>query len=68
MLHNGALFCSSHQLALDNIRKGFRVWANAYGSVTREQYLNLLIKNPNSGEWVVEMANYLLERGYLMEL
>jgi hypothetical protein len=33
-----------------------------------EQYLQLLIKNPNSGEWVTEVAKCLLEEGGIERL
>nr|MDO8100264.1 hypothetical protein [Candidatus Njordarchaeota archaeon] len=55
--------CPSHKAALDKIREHYREWISAYSSLTKEEYLQLLIKNPNSGEWVAEVARYLLKMG-----
>jgi len=59
----GGSLCPSHKAALDKIREHYKVWVSAYGSLTKEEYLQLLIRNPNSGEWVTEVAKYLLEVG-----
>jgi len=59
----GESLCPSHKGALDKIREHYKLWVTAYGSLTKEEYLQLLIKNPNSGEWVAEVARYLLKMG-----
>jgi hypothetical protein len=64
----GGPLCPSHKSALDKIRECYNEWVRAYGSLTKEQYLQLLIKNPNSGEWVTEVARYLLEFGEMERL
>ena len=61
--HDGDLFCSFHQMAFNNIQESYREWVNAYGSLSKKEYLQLLIKNTNSGEWVIEVAKYLLNEG-----
>lgn len=65
---DGSLFCPSHQTAFNNIQKDYQKWANAYGSLTKQEYLQLLAKNANSGEWVVEVAQYLLAKGDVEKL
>jgi hypothetical protein len=59
----GGLLCPSHKAALDKIWERYKEWASAYGSLTKKEYLQMLIKNPNSGQWVTEVAKYLLEMG-----
>jgi hypothetical protein len=68
MARNGSLFCPSHQTAFNNIQKDYQKWANAYGSLTKQEYLQLLAKNANSGEWVVEVAQFLLAKGEVERL
>jgi hypothetical protein len=63
LAHDGESFCSFHQAAFENIRKCFTEWVNAYGAVTKQKYLELLVENASSGEWVVEVARYLLGEG-----
>jgi hypothetical protein len=50
-------------MALDNIRKQYNEWVKAYGSLTKEEYLHQLIENDSAGEWVLEVAEYLLREG-----
>jgi hypothetical protein len=38
-------------------------WTNAYGSLSKEEFLQRVIENENSGVWVIEVAKYLLEKG-----
>ena len=64
----GGSLCPSHRLALDKIRECYNKWVSAYGSLAKERYLQLLIENPNSGEWVAEVAKYLLELGDMERL
>lgn len=56
-------FCTYHKMALDNIRKQYNEWVKAYGSLTKEEYLHQLIENDSAGEWVLEVAEYLLREG-----
>lgn len=56
-------FCPSHKIALDNIRKHYNEWVKAYGSLTKEEYLHRLAENDSAGEWVLEVAEYLLREG-----
>jgi hypothetical protein len=50
-------------MALDNIRRGYAEWAKGYGSLTKKEYLHLLMEDRFAGEWVVEVAEYLLREG-----
>jgi hypothetical protein len=54
--------CSTHRSALENIRGHYKEWIRAYGSLSKAEYLHMLMENPNSGEWVTEIARYLLEK------
>ena len=55
-------FCASHQAAFNNIRDSYMQWTNAYGSLTQEEYLRCVNVNESSGEWVIEVTKYLLEK------
>jgi hypothetical protein len=48
---------------LDNIRRGYAEWITGYGSLAKEEYLRLQSKNSSAGEWVIEVAEYLLREG-----
>jgi hypothetical protein len=61
-------FCTSHQTAFKNIQDAYWQWANAYGSLTKEEYLRCVSENEKSGEWVIEVARYLLEKGNIETL
>jgi hypothetical protein len=63
IIGNNDQFCASHQAAFDKVQKNYMQWVNAYGSLSKEGYLGLLIGNENSGEWVVEVARFLLKKG-----
>ena len=52
--------CSSHKVALENIRLRYNDWVKGYGSLTKEDYLRLLTENSEAGNWVVEVAAYLI--------
>ena len=59
----GEIFCQSHQAALDNVRHHYQEWLKAYDVLAKRDYLQSLAANGNSGEWVIEVAEYLLREG-----
>ena len=42
--------------------KNFEEWKKAL-NISWEDYLNEIIKNPYTGEWAKEVAEYLIEHG-----
>jgi len=57
------VFCQSHQAALNNVRQHCQQWLKAYGALVKRNYLQSLAANGSSGEWVIEVAEYLLREG-----
>lgn len=55
-------FCNLHQSAYENVKKNFAAWKKAL-DITWEDYLREIAKNPNTGKWAVEVAEYLLKKG-----
>lgn len=58
-------YCNKHQAALDNIEETMSKWQISYGEdYTRKEYLDRLAHDfeIGSGEWVIEVAEFLLER------
>jgi hypothetical protein len=50
-------------MPFDAIRTKYQEWEVAYASLTKRRFLEVVARNTNSGEWVVEVARYLLEGG-----
>jgi len=55
-------FCSFHQKAYENLIKNYEEWKKAL-EISWKDYLNEIIKNPYSGKWVKEVAEYLTKHG-----
>ena len=55
-------FCNFHQKAYENLMKNFEEWKKAL-NISWVDYLNEIIKNPYTGEWAKEVAEYLIEHG-----
>lgn len=58
-------FCQKHAMARQNLEKTFKKWQIAYGkSYSMDQYLERLANDEtiSAGEWVVDVAQHLLEK------
>lgn len=57
-LQNG--FCELHAKAYKSIVKKYEVWKKAL-DISWKEYLREIIKNPFTGEWAKEVAEYLIK-------
>ena len=53
--------CTYHQKAYLNLREKYDQWKTALG-IGWTEYLREVADNPNTGEWVREVAQYLLQK------
>lgn len=53
--------CQYHLEAKNEVENAYRGWCEAYGTISREEYLERVIKNPETGEWVMDVAKMLLD-------
>ena len=60
MAENDAL-CAYHQRAYLNLRDKYDQWKTALG-ISWNEYLREVADNPNTGEWVREVAQHILQR------
>jgi len=56
----GGNFCDRHSAAYRSLLEGFKKWGKAMKIGWRE-YLKALVDNPNTGQWVKEVARHLAE-------
>lgn len=52
-------FCESHEESHRNLLEKYTVWKRSM-NVSWTEYLKEIQKNPNTGLWVKEVAEYLL--------
>jgi hypothetical protein len=55
-------FCPSHLKAYENIVRRYDFWRKAL-KITWKEYLSEIEKNPLTGEWAREVAEYLISDG-----
>jgi len=60
-------FCEWHLLAYRNLTDRFPVWQKAM-EITWKDYLSQIAENSSAGNWVKEVAKYLLENGENMNV
>ena len=53
-------FCELHQKAHDNLMESYAIWRKAL-KTSWQEYLSQVAKNSLTGDWVKEVAKYLLE-------
>lgn len=53
-------FCTLHQKAYGNLMDSYTVWRKAL-KTSWQEYLSQVAKNSLTGDWVKEVAKYLLE-------
>ena len=49
-------YCPFHNVAHENLERGFKRWKYAYGSVTFTDYLLKILARKETGKWVREIA------------
>ena len=52
-------FCVNHAEAKKNIQSAYPRWADAYGGLEWKEYLDNVKRNPETGQWVKETAEFL---------
>ena len=55
-------YCELHMKAYETIAKKYELWKEALESSWKE-YLSEIAKNPLTGEWAREVAEYLINSG-----
>jgi hypothetical protein len=56
-------FCEIHSKAVQELEKKFPAWLRAYGTqLSRSDYLRKIISLPQSGDYIKEVARYLLDQ------
>ncbi|MDH5460473.1 MAG: hypothetical protein OEW71_05520 [Candidatus Bathyarchaeota archaeon] len=55
-------YCELHRKAYESIVKKYEGWKKAL-EISWKEYLSEIIKNPLTGEWAKEVAEYLIESG-----
>ncbi len=53
-------FCSAHLKAYENIIEKYECWKKAL-TISWREYLSEIERNPLTGEWVKEVASYLIK-------
>jgi hypothetical protein len=52
--------CASHSGVYGRVKDVYSLWFDAYGKITREDFLKRLIALPETGERAKEMAKFLI--------
>jgi len=55
-------YCELHTKAYESTVKKYEEWKKALG-ISWKEYLSEIIKNPLTGEWAKEVAEYLVKSG-----
>jgi hypothetical protein len=58
----GSDYCQLHGKAYEIIVKKYGIWKKAL-EISWKEYLSEIIKNPLTGEWAKEAAEYLIKCG-----
>ncbi len=55
-------YCKTHRKAYENIARKYTLWRNAL-DISWKEYLSEIAKNPLTGEYAREVAEYLNNNG-----
>ena len=55
-------YCELHVKAYESIVKKYELWRKAL-EISWKGYLSEIVKNPLTGEWAKEVAEYLIKSG-----
>lgn len=61
-------FCSIHMRAYNNLTVKYGDWKNAYDELSPREFLEKIVENEYSGEWVKEVVQIILSRKELMQV
>lgn len=53
--------CPYHEAAKASLQEAYPLWAKAYGGMDWKDYLDSVKRNPQTGQWVKEIADFLRE-------
>jgi hypothetical protein len=56
--------CSYHAEAKKRLQTAYRAWKEAYGTLAWDDYLRGIIRNTETGPWVVEVAKSMLQQDH----
>jgi len=59
---SGDKYCVHHKQAFDNIINHYKVWVNAYGRISWEEFLIKLSGMQETGSWVKEVIALELQK------
>lgn len=57
-------YCELHAKAYETVAKKYERWRKAL-KISWKEYLSEIVKNPLTGEWAKEVAEYLIKSGEL---
>jgi sarcosine oxidase delta subunit len=52
-------FCVYHSAANERVRAAYPLWVRAYGEIEWKGYLDSVKRNPQTGQWAKEIAEFL---------
>lgn len=52
--------CQYHGEARARVESAYGGWSEAYGSMSRTDYLEAVVKNAETGKWAAEVARMML--------
>ena len=55
-------YCELHAKAYESIVKKYNLWKKAL-EISWKEYLSEIVKNSLTGEWAMEVAEYLIKSG-----
>jgi len=53
---DGGRYCGYHGQALQELKKHFKIWEEAYGSISWDEFLAKISKRKETGTWIKEVA------------
>ena len=59
--------CEFHLKAFCNLEGSFEDWKKAF-NISWKEYLSQIAMNSSTGNWVKEVANYLIENGETLDV
>lgn len=57
----GRKYCLYHDQAFQNMMAHYKVWANAYGIISMEDFMNKLSIMKETGNWIREVISIELQ-------
>ena len=53
------LLCPNHAEAKERVEETYPLWVRAYGRIEWKDYLDTVKRNPQTGQWAKEIAEFL---------